>query len=230
MSEEFPKPLTDEVVRAADIVITMGCGDACPIYPGKRYEDWELDDPKARTSRPCARSATTSTGACRSWSASSCPRAAPLWGRRGARRERPQRGWLLGAFDRSQELVDHGREDVAVERVLVVELDGAVDLDHDPAAVAGRHEVDTDEVALDRSRGRNRDLARRLRWGRGLSLGSQGDIGSPFSLGSVSANGPDDLSAGDDEPEVVAERRDQLLHDDSLTAEPRARRELLERS
>jgi arsenate reductase (thioredoxin) len=45
MSEEFPKPLTDEFVRAADVVITMGCGDACPIYPGRRYEDWELDDP-----------------------------------------------------------------------------------------------------------------------------------------------------------------------------------------
>ena len=45
MSEEFPKPLTDEVLRAADVVITMGCGDACPIYPGKRYEDWVLDDP-----------------------------------------------------------------------------------------------------------------------------------------------------------------------------------------
>jgi len=45
MSEEFPKPLTDEVVAAADVVITMGCGDACPIYPGKKYEDWELDDP-----------------------------------------------------------------------------------------------------------------------------------------------------------------------------------------
>jgi protein-tyrosine-phosphatase len=45
MAEEFPKPLTDEVVRAADVVITMGCGDACPIYPGKRYEDWSLDDP-----------------------------------------------------------------------------------------------------------------------------------------------------------------------------------------
>ncbi len=45
MSEEFPKPLTDEVVRAADVVITMGCGDACPIYPGKRYEDWALEDP-----------------------------------------------------------------------------------------------------------------------------------------------------------------------------------------
>ncbi len=45
MAEEFPKPLTDEVVQAADVVITMGCGDACPIYPGKRYEDWQLDDP-----------------------------------------------------------------------------------------------------------------------------------------------------------------------------------------
>jgi arsenate reductase (thioredoxin) len=45
MGEAFPKPLTDEVVRAADAVITMGCGDACPIYPGKRYEDWQLDDP-----------------------------------------------------------------------------------------------------------------------------------------------------------------------------------------
>ena len=43
-----PKPLTDEAVRAADVVITMGCGDACPIYPGKRYEDWELDDPAGR--------------------------------------------------------------------------------------------------------------------------------------------------------------------------------------
>jgi arsenate reductase len=49
LSEEFPKPLTDEVVRAADVVITMGCGDACPIYPGKRYEDWELDDPAGRS-------------------------------------------------------------------------------------------------------------------------------------------------------------------------------------
>ena len=48
MREEFPKPLTDEVVRAADVVITMGCGDACPIYPGKKYEDWELDDPAGR--------------------------------------------------------------------------------------------------------------------------------------------------------------------------------------
>ena len=45
LSREFPKPLTDEFVQAADVVVTMGCGDACPIYPGKRYEDWELDDP-----------------------------------------------------------------------------------------------------------------------------------------------------------------------------------------
>jgi arsenate reductase (thioredoxin) len=45
LSQEFPKPLTDQAVRAADVVITMGCGDACPIYPGKRYEDWQLQDP-----------------------------------------------------------------------------------------------------------------------------------------------------------------------------------------
>jgi arsenate reductase len=42
---EYPKPWTDEIIRAADVVITMGCGDACPVYPGKRYEDWVLDDP-----------------------------------------------------------------------------------------------------------------------------------------------------------------------------------------
>jgi arsenate reductase len=45
VSKEFPKPMTDEVVEAADAVVTMGCGDACPIYPGKRYEDWEVADP-----------------------------------------------------------------------------------------------------------------------------------------------------------------------------------------
>jgi arsenate reductase len=45
LGEEFPKPLTDEAVRAADAVVTMGCGDACPIYAGKRYLDWELPDP-----------------------------------------------------------------------------------------------------------------------------------------------------------------------------------------
>jgi arsenate reductase len=45
LSKEFPKPMTDDVVRAADVVITMGCGDACPIYPGKRYEDWDVQDP-----------------------------------------------------------------------------------------------------------------------------------------------------------------------------------------
>ncbi|MPZ69721.1 MAG: arsenate reductase ArsC [Actinobacteria bacterium] len=49
LSKEFPKPLTDEVVKAADVVITMGCGDACPIYPGKKYLDWELEDPANKT-------------------------------------------------------------------------------------------------------------------------------------------------------------------------------------
>ena len=45
ITSEFPKPWTDEIVRASDVVVTMGCGDACPLFPGKRYEDWQLDDP-----------------------------------------------------------------------------------------------------------------------------------------------------------------------------------------
>jgi arsenate reductase len=48
LEREFPKPLTDEVVRAADVVVTMGCGDACPVYPGKRYEDWDVADPAGK--------------------------------------------------------------------------------------------------------------------------------------------------------------------------------------
>src|SRR5262245_60437362 len=48
LERAYPKPLTDESVRAADVVITMGCGDACPVYPGKRYEDWQLDDPAGK--------------------------------------------------------------------------------------------------------------------------------------------------------------------------------------
>jgi protein-tyrosine-phosphatase len=48
ITAEHPKPWTDEILRAADVVITMGCGDTCPVYPGKRYEDWQLDDPAGR--------------------------------------------------------------------------------------------------------------------------------------------------------------------------------------
>ena len=48
ISRELPKPLTDDAVQVADVVITMGCGDACPFYPGKRYEDWELEDPAGK--------------------------------------------------------------------------------------------------------------------------------------------------------------------------------------
>ncbi len=48
ISKEFPKPLTDEAARASDVLITMGCGDVCPVYPGKRYLDWALDDPAGR--------------------------------------------------------------------------------------------------------------------------------------------------------------------------------------
>jgi len=49
LSKEFPKPLTSDAVEAADIVITMGCGDACPVFPGKRYLDWELIDPSGKS-------------------------------------------------------------------------------------------------------------------------------------------------------------------------------------
>lgn len=49
ISKEFPKPLTTEVVEAADVVVTMGCGDACPVFPGKRYLDWELPDPAGKS-------------------------------------------------------------------------------------------------------------------------------------------------------------------------------------
>ncbi len=95
MSEEYPKPLTDEVVRAADVVITMGCGDACPIYPGKRYEDWELDDPADKDIEAVRRIETTSTSAC---SASSPTQRRLRTNERG-----------LGGLDRSPLLgCDHG--------------------------------------------------------------------------------------------------------------------------
>jgi protein-tyrosine-phosphatase len=48
ISRELPKPLTDSAVRESDVVITMGCGDECPVYPGKHYEDWELEDPAGK--------------------------------------------------------------------------------------------------------------------------------------------------------------------------------------
>ena len=49
LSKEFPKPLTTDVVEAADVVVTMGCGDACPVFPGKRYLDWDLPDPSGKS-------------------------------------------------------------------------------------------------------------------------------------------------------------------------------------
>ena len=64
LARAFPKPLTDEVVRAADVVITMGCGDACAIYPGKRYENWDARRPRrARILTACVGSGTRSTNA-----------------------------------------------------------------------------------------------------------------------------------------------------------------------
>lgn len=48
-TREFPKPLTDDTTRAADVIVTMGCGDTCPVYPGKRYLDWEVEDPAGKS-------------------------------------------------------------------------------------------------------------------------------------------------------------------------------------
>ena len=63
LSREFPKPLTGDEVRAANLVITMGCGDACPVYPGTRYLDWDLPDPAGLPLDQVAPSATTSSAA-----------------------------------------------------------------------------------------------------------------------------------------------------------------------
>ena len=72
--QEYPKPWTQEIVQAADAVITMGCGDACPIFPGKRYEDWTSTTPPGRASTPSAPSATRSASASAPCStASACP-------------------------------------------------------------------------------------------------------------------------------------------------------------
>ncbi len=49
IAKEFPKPWTEEILKAADVVVTMGCGDACPVFPGKRYEDWALEDPAGKS-------------------------------------------------------------------------------------------------------------------------------------------------------------------------------------
>ena len=68
IAQEVPSILETEQVRESDVVITMGCGDACPIFPGKRYEDWELEDPAGKTCPPCVGSATTSEGASKTWS------------------------------------------------------------------------------------------------------------------------------------------------------------------
>lgn len=66
-TDAFPKPLTDALVQAADVVVTMGCGDACPVYPGKRYLDWNISDPLGRPSTRSARPARQSRCGWRAW-------------------------------------------------------------------------------------------------------------------------------------------------------------------
>jgi protein-tyrosine-phosphatase len=74
LSSAVPRRLDDEDVRESDVVVTMGCGDACPVYPGKRYLDWELPDHAGRSLDEVRRSATRSTGASGPSSTSSPPR------------------------------------------------------------------------------------------------------------------------------------------------------------
>ena len=81
IADEYPKPWTDETLGAADVVVTMGCGDACPVYPGKRYMDWQLDDPAGKPVEQVRPSATTSSGGYEDCSTSSgCPRRRRQWG------------------------------------------------------------------------------------------------------------------------------------------------------
>ena len=89
ITAEEPKILTTEAVQASDVVITMGCGDACPFFPGKRYQDWKLDDPAGQGIEAVRRSATRSGSASAVCSPHSASRPPPL---RSARGEPPRTG------------------------------------------------------------------------------------------------------------------------------------------
>jgi arsenate reductase (thioredoxin) len=75
LSREFPRPLTGDLVEAADVVVTMGCGDACPVFPGKRYEDWAVDDPAGRDLAEVRRIRDDIAGRVRALAASLAPAA-----------------------------------------------------------------------------------------------------------------------------------------------------------
>ena len=118
IGKEFPKPMTDEVVQAADAVITMGCGDACPIYPGKRYEDWDSDELRigastATTTTPCRDAAHTPGAVQRG--AGRTPNSTIFWlsERLSGRRRAPRHGRLP---DPDARVVASGRPGVASHR------------------------------------------------------------------------------------------------------------------
>ncbi len=79
ITREFPKPWTDEIVQAADVVVTMGCGDACPVFPGKRYEEWVLPDPAGQSVDAVHRSVTTSKSASAACSRNSASHPPTSW-------------------------------------------------------------------------------------------------------------------------------------------------------
>ena len=101
ITQEYPKPWTDEVVQAADVVVTMGCGDTCPYFPGKRYEDWELDDPAGWASSgppDPRRDRTPGAGAPREPRSSACVARAS----RARLRTRPCRAAFRGSATRTR--------------------------------------------------------------------------------------------------------------------------------
>ena len=129
IAKEFPKPLTTEAVQASDVVITMGCGDACPFFPGKRYLDWKLDDPAGQGPTRCDRSATGSTASC----VSSWP---SWWGPAGA-------GGAADPANRSCLLTCPDDDGVAVLHEDLIEAPTVR-----PPAVAGPFERTAAEVTL----------------------------------------------------------------------------------
>ena len=115
ISAEFPKPWTDETARAADVVISMGCGDGCPIFPGKRYESWDdPTTPPASTSTTSDPSATRSRAACSTYSPSS-PLPSPHWQTRTV--PEPSRRRSLNAYvGKVDELLACGPVEIRVLR------------------------------------------------------------------------------------------------------------------
>ena len=224
LAEAFPKPLTDEVVRAADVVITMGCGDACPIYPGKRYEDWELDDPAAAESLESVRAIRDASTLAFSSSWRSSRLRLPDAELSHRSRSECRYGVQLPAGvsgRQSPELEPCRCEDVSPERVLRRELGGAVQLEDDPPAPRVRQQVDPDEIAAHRASRGEGELLRLERRRRRQAVRPECDVRAPLTVRSDADHSTHHPVGRDDEAQVVPARGHELLHERTLPLEPR---------